>query len=158
MTKVADRLGGKYRQAQASIRTKSFELGGHTFKARIPLVAESDEIFKRVANPPSLDVDQAFEFMTAPLRQFPDAESLVITDDDVTVEGRSMREAAKMRVAMEIRITEMIKLLVPESPEHSLDDLTYKDIEDEFPLSVQLALVEKISEVISPTYKESRGN
>lgn len=158
MTKVADRLGGKYRQAQASIRTKNFELGDHTFKVRIPLVSESDEIFKRVANPPSLDVDQAFEFMTAPLRQFPDAESLVITDDDVTVEGRSMREAAKMRVAMEIRITEMIKLLVPESSEHSLDDLTYKDIEDEFPLSVQLALVEKISEVISPTYKESRGN
>jgi hypothetical protein len=158
MTKVADRLGGKYRQAQASIRTKNFELGDHIFKVRIPLVSESDEIFKRVANPPSLDVDQAFEFMTAPLRQFPDAESLVITDDDVTVEGRSMREAAKMRVAMEIRITEMIKLLVPESSEHSLDDLTYKDIEDEFPLSVQLALVEKISEVISPTYKESRGN
>jgi hypothetical protein len=158
MTKVAERLGGKYRQAQAAIRTKSFELGGHTFKARIPLVAESDEIFKRVANPPDESIEKVFAEMTAPLRQFPEAEALVITEGDVTVEGRSMRDAAKMRVGMEIRITEMIKLLVPESPEHSLDDLTYQDIEDEFPLSVQLALVEKISEVISPTYKESRGN
>jgi len=158
MTKVAELLGGKYRQAQAAIRTKTFELGGHTFKARIPLVAESDEIFKRVSNPPDELVKKIFDEITAPLRQFPNAETLVITDEDVTVEGRSMRDAAKMRIAMEIRITEMIKLLVPESPEHSLDDLTYQDIEEEFPLSIQLALVEKISEVISPTYKESRGN
>jgi hypothetical protein len=39
-----------------------------------------------------------------------------------------------------------------------LEDLTYQDIEEEFPLSTQLALVEKIAEVISPTYRESRGN
>jgi hypothetical protein len=47
---------------------------------------------------------------------------------------------------------------VPELDGASHEDLTYKDIEDEFPMSVQLQIVEKIGEAISPTYKESRGN
>jgi hypothetical protein len=58
----------------------------------------------------------------------------------------------------EARITEYIKLLIPENPENSLVDLTYADIELEFPMSVQLLLCEKIGEAISPTYKEARGN
>ena len=74
------------------------------------------------------------------------------------VDGRSMREAAKNKAITEARITEFFKLLVPELDGASLDDLTYKDIEDEFPMSVQLQIVEKIGEAISPTYKESRGN
>jgi hypothetical protein len=40
----------------------------------------------------------------------------------------------------------------------TLDDLTYAEIESEFPWTVQIALIEKITEAISPTYKETRGN
>jgi hypothetical protein len=47
---------------------------------------------------------------------------------------------------------------VPELEGASLEDLTYADIQDEFPISVQMQIVEKIGEVISPTYKEARGN
>jgi hypothetical protein len=49
-------------------------------------------------------------------------------------------------------------LLVPENPDANLDDISYADIESEWPLNVQLALCEKIGEVISPTYKETKGN
>jgi hypothetical protein len=49
-------------------------------------------------------------------------------------------------------------LLVPELEGASLDDLTYDDIEQEFPISVQMQIVEKIGEVISPSYREARGN
>jgi hypothetical protein len=38
------------------------------------------------------------------------------------------------------------------------EDLTYEDIQEEFPISVQMQIVEKIGEVISPTYREARGN
>ena len=83
---------------------------------------------------------------------------MVFTENDVVVSGRSMREAATNKAMMEARITEMIRLLQPENPANTLDDITYAEIELEWPLSVQLALVEKISEVISPGYKENRGN
>jgi hypothetical protein len=94
------------------------------------------------------------------LRRFADnqTEEFKFTDNDILVDGRSMREAAKNKAITEARITEFFKLLVPELDGASLDDLTYKDIEDEFPMSVQLQIVEKIGEAISPTYKESRGN
>jgi hypothetical protein len=36
-------------------------------------------------------------------------------------------------------------------------DLEYKDIEEEWPLAIQLMIVDKINEVISPDYKEIRG-
>jgi hypothetical protein len=49
-------------------------------------------------------------------------------------------------------------LLIPENEKDSLADLTYEEIEAEFPMAVQITLLEKISEVISPSYKESRGN
>jgi hypothetical protein len=69
-----------------------------------------------------------------------------------------MREASKNKAITEARITEFFKLLVPELEGASLEDLTYADIQDEFPISVQMQIVEKIGEVISPTYKEARGN
>jgi hypothetical protein len=52
----------------------------------------------------------------------------------------------------------MVRLLKAENPVNNLDDITYAEIEQEWPLSVQRELVEKIAEVISPTYREIRGN
>jgi hypothetical protein len=47
-------------------------------------------------------------------------------------------------------------LLVAENG--SLEDITYKDIEAEFPMAIQLELVSKITEVIQPGYKDARKN
>ena len=79
-------------------------------------------------------------------------------DDDVLVDGRSLRLAAKQKMQVQIQITEFFKLLVPELEGESLQDLTYEEIEAEFPMSVQMQMLEKISESISPTYKEIKGN
>jgi hypothetical protein len=94
------------------------------------------------------------------LRQFENnqSEDFQFTDNDILVEGRSMREAAKNKAITEARITEFFKLLVPEMEGVSLEDLTYADIQEEFPIAVQMLIVEKIGEVISPTYREARGN
>ena len=54
------------------------------------------------------------------------------------------------------KITEYIKLLVPK--EGSLENLTYQEIDEEFTLQTQLEIVEKITEVIQPGYKETRKN
>jgi hypothetical protein len=160
MTKFANAFGEKYQANRKNLLIRSFELGGHTFKVRIPLVAESDAIYKKVSEPDDETVDKIYANITAPLRQFEatQTEEFKFTDDDILVDGRSMREAAKNKAITEARITEFFKLLVPELEGASLDNLTYTDIEEEFPISVQMQIVEKIGEVISPTYKEARGN
>ena len=160
MTKFSSAFGDKYQTNRKNLLIRSFELGGHTFKVRIPLVAESDAIYKKVSEPDEETVEKVYEEITKPLRQFENnqTEEFKFTDNDILVDGRSMREAAKNKAITEARITEFFKLLVPEMEGVTLEDLTYADIEEEFPISVQMQIVEKIGEVISPTYREARGN
>ena len=160
MTKLSNAFGDKYKKNKNSMRTKTFEYGGHTFKVLIPLVGESDEIYKKIQNPSDELIETVYQEMINPLIEFKEnsSEEIKFIEKDVLIQGKSMREAAKNKLIVEAKIVELIKLLVPESPEHNLNNLTYKDIECEFPLSVQLALIEKIGEIISPTYKEARGN
>jgi hypothetical protein len=159
MTKLASALGKKYEANKDKIFTRTFDLGGHIFKVRVPFVHETDEIFEKINNPNSDDVEKVYQELVEPIMQYKEMESdFVFTDDDVLVGERSLRQSAKLKLQTEIKITEFIKLLVPENPEDSLADLTYEEINNEFPLSVQMQLVEKISEAISPTYKEIRGN
>jgi len=155
MTRLSSALG-----TGAEFRIKKFELGGHAFRVRVPLVSESDAMHSRIIKPDSAAIDKIYADLTKSLDEFKTLknEELVFTDNDVVVSGRSMREAATNKAMMEARITEMIRLLQPENPANTLDDITYAEIEMEWPLSVQLALVEKINEVISPGYKENRGN
>lgn len=162
MSKLSATLGEKYQSKRENIFTRTFEFGGHTFKVRIPSVAESDAIYERVMAPKDDVVDALYKSMTEKLMPFKNENSedvgVEFLEDDVIVQGRSMRDAAKTKAMTEAKITEYIKLLVPEKPEDTMADITYADIEAEFPLTIQLALIEKISEVISPTYKENRGN
>lgn len=159
MTRLTNALGKRYEENKTKIFTRKFELGGHTFKVRVPYVHESDEIYRRTNEPDAELIEAAFQEMTAPLRESKDdALEFTFTDDDVLIEGRSLRLAAKQKVQVEIQITEFFKLLVPEVEGESLADLTYEEIKAEFPMSVQMQMLEKISEAISPTYKETRGN
>ena len=155
MTRLSSALG-----TGAEFRIKKFELGGHAFRVRVPLVSESDAIHSRIIKPDSAAIDKIYADLTKSLDEFKTLknEDLVFTENDVVVSGRSMREAATNKAMMEARIVEMVRLLQPENLANTLDDITYAEIELEWPLSVQLALVEKISEVISPGYKETRGN
>ncbi len=150
MTRLSSAFGGT-----DSLRIKSFELAGHTFKVRVPLTKEMDAIGERIK---VIDKDEAkkrFDKMTA---DFPDnIEGIVKTDDDVIVEGRSTKDLVETVMTMENRVVEFIKLLVP-SEGHSLDGITYQDIEAEWPLSVQLEIIARISDVIQPGYKEERKN
>lgn len=162
MSKLSSTLGEKYQSKRSTIFTRTFELGGHTFKVQIPSVAQSDKIYQQVMNPSEEVIESLYKKMVEPLIEFKgsstEEDGVEYLENDVVVQGRSMREAAKNKAMTEAKITEYIKLLVPENSENSMDDITYADIEAEFPLPIQLTLIEKIAEVISPSYKESRGN
>lgn len=152
MSKIANALGKKYEENRLAVLTRTFELGNHIFKVRVPSVQEIEAIYNYFKSPDENKVEAEYQEMTKELRGIKGIEE---KDNDIVIDGRSMREAAKNKHVLQYRIVEYIKLLIPETG--SLEDLTYADVETEFPLAIQLTLVDKINEVISPDYKETRS-
>lgn len=151
MTRLASAFG-----ETSNLRTKTFELGGHTFKVRIPLSKELDALQERVKNIDQEEFKKRFDKMTASFRESEAIEGIVVTENDVIVEGRSTKDLVETILQMEARMVEYIKLLIPENG--TLDELTYEDVEAEWPMAVQLEILAKISEAIQPGYKDSRKN
>lgn len=155
MSKLASAFGKKYESAVAQIRTKTFSIGGHEFKVRVPLTAEMSALQERIAKVDEAKLQAKFEEMTKELRNAPPA-GVEVTENDVIIEGKSTRELANAVLMMESRVVEYIRLLIPVNG--TLDDITYAEIEEEWPLSVQMEIVEKVSEAIQPGYKDTRKN
>lgn len=163
MSKFSKAFGEKYEQNKLSLLTRTFELGNHTFKVRIPSVGGLEAIYNYGNNPDIDKVEAEYQNLIYQTAITDEGETVVIldlrkdeVDGDVVIEGRSMRETAKNKAVLQHRITEYFKLLIPDT-DASLDDLEYSDIEAEFPLAVQMEFVEKINQVIAPDYKETRG-
>jgi len=87
-----------------------------------------------------------------------EGEAIEFKEDDILISGKSVKEMAKMAAQTNARILEMFKLLVPEMDGENMENLTYEEIENEFPFSIQIELSKKITEVISPGYEEARKN
>lgn len=138
-----------------ALRTRSFEFAGHTFKVRVPLTAESDAMFERLKTPDDAAVEKFYKELS---KDFTEASDTVqITEDDVIIDGRSLREAAKSKVLIQARITEMMRLLVPEEQEFDMSTVTYDMIDELFPFAIQMQLMELIGETVSPNYNTTKG-
>jgi hypothetical protein len=143
---------------QQVLRTRAFVLGGQNFKVRVPLTSEMEIINKRIFE---IDATKKIEELINPLLEKKgtlESDSIVYLDDDVLVDGKSVKDLARMTAQTEQRILEMVKLLVPEMEGANMEELTYQEINDDFPFPVQLELMKKIAEVISPGYEETRKN
>lgn len=151
MTRLSSAFG-----ETTNLRTKTFELAGHEFKVRVPLSKELDDMQDRINKVDATEFKIRFDKMTSTFRDGSVVEGVVVTDDDVIVEGRSTKELVETILQMENRVVEYIKLLVPVNG--TLDEITYADIEAEWPTTVQLEMLARISESIQPGYKDSRKN
>lgn len=146
----------------AQLRTRKFEINGQSFNVRIPLANEAEEMFKKAENPSPEHIEEKYKELTKDILAKKDVliskdSGIIFKDDDIVVGENSMRDLAKSQAGTEIRIVESFKLLIPVDGS-DFSDLTYEEINAEFPLPVQLTLVKKIAEVISPNYEEVRKN
>ena len=73
MTRLSSALG-----TSAQLRIKQFDLGGHTFKVRVPLVSESDAIHERIMKPDSTTVDNIYFELTKSLNEFKSVENSIL--------------------------------------------------------------------------------
>jgi hypothetical protein len=153
MSKLGSALGKKYEENRLAVLTRSFELGGHTFKVKVPSVSEIEAIYNYAKNPDLEAIEKAYQTLTEDIRK---VEGIEEKNNDIIIDGRSMKETATNKHVLQYRITAYIKFLIGENGE-TIDQITYEDIEAEFPLAIQLTLIEKINEVISPEYKEVRS-
>lgn len=138
-----------------SIRYKTFQLGSNTFKVKVPLTTELEQMTERYLAVDESLLKDRLEKMTVAIRAS-GQENVEITEDDVIVDGKSSKETIKSIIQMEQRITEYVKLLVPADGE--INDLTYAEIEEVFPLQIQLELLENIIDAIQPGYKDAQKN
>ena len=149
------RLGAAFKNSQ-DLRVKTFELAGQLFRVRIPLTKEMTALEERVDKIDEEEAEKRYQKLVAGFDRSVETEGVVFTDNDVLVDGRSTRDVVKVGLQFENRVVEFIKLLVP--VDGTLDDLTYEEIDAEWPLSVQIDLIGKIAEAIQPGYKEERKN
>lgn len=158
---LADAFGASFAEKKDAIRIRTFVLGGHTFKVKVPLTVELEAMYEIIKTPDADKVEKYYAELSAPFikdhETYEGNTEIEYTDDDVIVQGRSMREAAKNKATSEKRITEMFKLLVPEQESFDMNTITYDMIEELFPFSIQLEVMDNISKVTSPDYKEQRG-
>ena len=159
MTQFAQAFGSKFNKDD--LRVRNFEMNGHTFKVKVPLTIEFEAMNERMKKADSEKIDKYYAELTKGFldhkEEFPEELGIVFEENDILIQGRSMKEAAENKAVTEARIVELFKLLVPEEKGFDMATITYDMIEELFPFSIQMEIIEKISDAISPTYKDSRG-
>lgn len=140
------------------LRIRCFELNGHTFKVRVPLTKELEFMYERINAKNEPRIEEIYKELSAPFDKDNTDETIVeFKENDVIVSGRSLREAATAKSNTETRILEMFKLLVPEEQGFDMGTITYDMVQEAFPFSIQVEMMELISKTTSPDYKEHRG-
>lgn len=152
------KLSGALQINQNNLRIRSFTLGGQAFRVRVPLASEMEAISKAVDEK---DWSAKHSEMMQPLlekKEEIESDAIVFDGDNAIVDGNSIKDLAILTAKTEERITQMVRLLVPVDNEFDMSQIQYDDINSEFPFAVQLELMKKIAEVISPGYEEIRKN
>jgi hypothetical protein len=161
MTTLSKAFGKKFDENKDLVRIRSFEFNGNTFKVKVPLTSEYEAMMLKINEINQAKVDKYYEDFTKAFianKETIDPElGVVFKDDDVELKGRSLKETAKTKVITENQITTMVKMLVPEEKGFDMSTITYEMVEELFPFTIQMELLQKISEVISPSYKETKG-
>jgi hypothetical protein len=153
-------FGEKFAENKDLLRIRSFELNGHTFKVKVPLTSENEAMYERTKVIDEAKAQQFYDEMAKEILANPDKykddPEIEFQDSDIIVKGISLKETSRNKVLTQNRITEMVRLLVPENKDFDMSSISYQDIDDLFPFSVQMELLEEINNTISPSYAQNR--
>jgi hypothetical protein len=170
---LSSKLGKSYEQvkAVANIKTITVDLGDVKFnlRVRIPLKKETEEITARIVAPSEERIKKCFDRFAAPIQKtiaeggkdFLEAinngkETIKVLDDDLIIDGKSVKQVANFAAIEETRVEEYFHLLVSESGE-AINE-TYEEITAEFPEFAVKVILETIENAIRPDYKTVKKN
>jgi hypothetical protein len=170
---IATKLGKNYEDIRAAARYKTIgiQLNDIAFdlKVRIPVKREMEALTSAITEPNQAQINEIYERLGAPLRKTiaeaeegfldalnKDSEKIKLTDDDIIVDGTSVRQVAKMTAIWQSQVEKYFSLLQSATGEPINE--TYDEIAEEFPEAVIREIITKIDEAIKPNYKESKKN
>jgi ABC-type antimicrobial peptide transport system permease subunit len=152
MSKLGSLLGKEYEDHKQSILTRTLKFNDATFRIVIPSVAKIEAIYN-YRNSPNLEkIESIYQQLKANLVIKPE-DKVEEKENDIVVNGRSIRESATNTHLTQYQILEYFKFIVPQEGQ-DINTLTYEDINTEIPLQIQIEFMNKINEVLSPDYKE----
>lgn len=170
---IAKKLGKQFEQVKDEVQIKksTVDLGQVRFdiKIRVPLKKEVEDMNARILSPNEERVAALYEQIAGPMRKTLDEggeefikalnekkQSIKVLDDDLVVDGVSLRQVAHFTAVEQIRVEEYFRLLVSETGEPVNE--SYEQISGEFPEFVIKEIVSAIQAAIAPDYKAAKKN
>lgn len=168
---IANKLGENFANLKDKIKIKTIKIewdgSEYDFKIRVPLKKEIEEMTQRILNPEKQRVDNFYNEFTASLNKTLDDENqdlmevinkdkptLVRTDDDIILDGTSLRQFSMFKVMDMVKVEEHFHLLQSET-DIPINE-SYDDILNEFPEQFVKILVAAIEKAIRPDYLETK--
>ena len=167
---LSNKLGKSYDQVRENIKIKPIPMtigeASFTLRVRIPLKKEMESTLEAINNPPEEAVQAIYERLSKPILDILESggdaikestkDKVIVKDDDVIMDGTSIRQAAKFTAMWETKVERFFQLLQSETDEPINE--TYAQITDEFPEQVVRTIVEEIEAAIKPDYKTAKKN
>jgi hypothetical protein len=167
------KLGASFLNAKEKIkfRTVHIELEDAEFdlKARVPFKREMEAIIDKISSPASDVTEAIYQRITASLRKSideggeefltainADKTMIVVTSNDIVLDGNSMRQMAVLTAMWETKVEEYFHLLQSETGEPINE--TFAEIMEQFPESVVRHIVERIEQTVKPDYSTAKKN
>jgi ribosomal protein S20 len=170
---IANKLGSDYESIRAASKLKTIKVNLNDIefelKVRVPVKKELEAMMASIASPDKEYKEKLYEELSAPLRKSileagddflnvfnSEAEKIKFTDDDIVVDGNSIRNIAHMSAMWHTQVEKFFSLLQSATGEPINE--SFEQITDEFPDAVVKEIIEKIDAAIRPNYGESRKN
>jgi len=170
---IAQKLGQNYESIRVAAKFKTINVNlndiDFKLKLRIPVKREMDEMFSNITSPTQESIDSQYEILSGPLKKTlqttdesfltamnADSEKIKILENDIIVDGNSIRQIAQMTVIWQAQVEKYFSLLQSETGEPINE--SYEEIAEEFPDSIIREIIEKIEAAIRPNYKDTKKN
>ena len=170
---ISNKLGSSYESIRAASRIKTIKVSVNDvqfdLKVRVPVKREMDEITAKLSTPDRDLVEKIYQEMSKPLRDTvadveegflealnSDGEKMRFTDNDVIVNGTSVRNVATLTALWQKQVEMFFSLLQTETGEPVNEP--YQEIADEFPEAAIREIIRCIDEAIRPSYKDAKKN
>ena len=170
---ISTKLGSNYEAIRSAARLKTIHvlLNDITFdlQVRVPVKREMEVLTAAITDPDVQRVNAIYETLSAPLIKTldeaelgfidalnADSDKIKVTDNDLIVDGNSVRLLAKMTVIWQMQVEKYFSLLVSATGEPITE--SFEEIAEEFPEAIIKEIVSKIDEAIRPSYKEAKKN
>jgi hypothetical protein len=154
------RLQDKFGSAFQRQKYADIDFAGHPLKVYLPTRKEMLELEGKIKNPPDALLEQEYTKLVDTFEKLYKINKTVEVDrkdDDIVVEGRSLKEASRFKAQEIMREIALINLVGFEKGQE-LFALSYEDISESFSPAQIKHLTDLIEKAVNPDYKEVEKN